>query len=161
DFADVKTVLADAGTALMGIGRATGEQRAAEAARAAISSPLLEASIEGARNVLFNVTGPPDLTLAEVDEAAQVITEAIDSRDANVIWGLIFDENMGEEVCITVVATGFEPKPKPPREAREERQEARAVEEERPARFAIEHRLEDIEEEIDIPTFLRTSRRSE
>jgi cell division protein FtsZ len=108
DFADVKAVMKDSGSALMGIGKAIGEDRAQEAARAAINSPLLEVSINGAKGVLFTIAGGPDLTMAEVNEAAQIITESID-RDAKVIFGAIIDEHMKKgEVKITVVATGFD-----------------------------------------------------
>ena len=108
DFADVKAVMKDSGSALMGIGRATGEERAHEAARAAINSPLLEVSINGAKGVLFNIAGGPDLTMAEVNEAAQIITESID-RDAKVIFGAVIDDKLKKgEVKITVVATGFD-----------------------------------------------------
>jgi len=107
DFADVKTIMQDAGSALMGIGRAAGDNRAIEAARAAIDSPLLELSIDGARGILFNITGGPDLGMYEIDEAAKAITEAADP-DANIIFGAIIDEAMSGEVKITVIATGFE-----------------------------------------------------
>ncbi|HPM28022.1 MAG TPA: cell division protein FtsZ [bacterium] len=106
DFADVKAIMKDAGSALMGIGRATGDNRAIEAARAAIDSPLLELSIDGARGILFNITGGPDLGMYEIDEAAKAITEAADP-DANIIFGSIVDEAMSGEVKITVIATGF------------------------------------------------------
>jgi cell division protein FtsZ len=107
DFADVRTIMADAGSALMGIGRGSGDNRAIEAARAAVDSPLLELSIEGAKGILFNITGGPDLGMYEIDEAAKVITEAADP-DANIIFGSIIDEAMAGEVKITVIATGFE-----------------------------------------------------
>lgn len=107
DFADVKTIMKDAGSALMGIGRATGDNRAIEAARAAIDSPLLELSIDGARGILFNITGGPDLGMYEIDEAAKAITEAADP-DANIIFGSIIDDAMSGEVKITVIATGFQ-----------------------------------------------------
>jgi len=107
DFADVKAVMKDSGSALMGIGRSSGDDRASEAARAAINSPLLEVSINGAKGVLFTVSGGHDLTMAEVNEAAQIITESID-RDAKVIFGAIIDETMKKgEIKVTVVATGF------------------------------------------------------
>lgn len=107
DFADVKAVMKDSGSALMGIGRATGEDRAQEAARAAINSPLLEVSINGAKGVLFNVSGGTDLTMSEVNESAQIITESID-RDARVIFGAVIDDKLKKgEVKITVIATGF------------------------------------------------------
>ena len=107
DFADVKAIMANAGSALMGIGRGNGDNRAIEAARAAIESPLLELSIDGAKGILFNITGGPDLGMYEIDEAAKAITEAADA-DANIIFGAIIDEAMQGEVKITVIATGFE-----------------------------------------------------
>src|SRR5918912_678111 len=106
DFADVRTIMRDAGSALMGIGVASGENRAGEAARTAVSSPLLEASIEGATGVLLNITGPPDLGLFEVNEAAEVVTGAAD-QNANVIFGAVIDEQLKDEVRVTVIATGF------------------------------------------------------
>lgn len=107
DFADVRTIMTNAGSALMGIGTGVGENRAATAARTAISSPLLEISIEGAKGVLFNITGGNDLTMQEVDEAAKQIAAAVDP-DANIIFGATIDENMVDQVKITVVATGFD-----------------------------------------------------
>ncbi len=107
DFADVKAIMSNAGSALMGIGRGNGDNRAIEAARAAIESPLLELSIDGAKGILFNITGGPDLGMYEIDEAAKAITEAADG-DANIIFGAIIDEAMQGEVKITVIATGFE-----------------------------------------------------
>src|SRR6266571_4837365 len=106
DFADVRTIMRDAGSALMGIGRATGENRAAEAARIAVSSPLLEASIEGATGILLNITGGSDIGLFEVNEAAEVVTGAAD-QNANVIFGAVIDDSLSEEVQVTVIATGF------------------------------------------------------
>ncbi|MFC1612680.1 cell division protein FtsZ, partial [Patescibacteria group bacterium] len=106
DFADVKTIMADAGTALMGIGRASGENRASEAAKAAIQSPLLETTIDGAKGVLFSVTGSLDLGMNEVSEAAKIITQNADS-DAKVIFGTVIDETLKDELRITVIATGF------------------------------------------------------
>src|SRR5581483_3935270 len=107
DFADVKSIMQDAGTALMGIGRAAGETRAADAAKAAINSPLLEMTIDGAKGVLFNITGGTNLGMFEIDEAAKVITRSIDA-DAKVKFGAVIDESMGDEVRITVIATGFD-----------------------------------------------------
>jgi cell division protein FtsZ len=107
DFADVRAVMRSAGSALMGIGRASGTDRAAEAAREAISSPLLEVSISGAQGVLFNVTGGPSLGLFEVDEAAEIIKEMADP-EANIIFGTVIDERMGDDLQITVIATGFD-----------------------------------------------------
>ncbi len=106
DFADVKTIMADAGSSLMGIGVASGENRATTAARAAIESPLLETSIEGARGILFVITAGPNLTMHEVNEAAEVITASSD-LDAKIIFGTVIDERMGDELKVTVVATGF------------------------------------------------------
>lgn len=107
DFADVKTVMQDAGSALMGIGRASGENRAHEAARLAINSPLLELSISGAKGVLFNISGNNDLGMAEVNEAANIITESIDN-EAKVIFGAVVDDKLKKgEMKITVIATGF------------------------------------------------------
>ena len=106
DFADVRTIMRDAGSALMGIGTPPGENRAAEAARTAVSSPLLEASIEGATGILLNVTGGSDIGLFEVNEAAEVVTGAAD-QNANVIFGAVIDDSIGDEVRVTVIATGF------------------------------------------------------
>ncbi len=108
DFADVKAVMQDAGTALMGIGTGRGETRAVDAAQAAISSPLLETSIEGATRILFNITGGSDLLLSEVEEAAQAIRAASDSPDTNVLFGVVMSDEPQEEVRITVLATGFD-----------------------------------------------------
>jgi cell division protein FtsZ len=107
DFADVKATMQNAGTALMGIGTAAGDHRAVEAAQAAISSPLLETSIEGALRVLINLTSGPDLTLSEANEAAQLITSLCDHREANVIFGWVPDAAMEGQVRVTVLATGF------------------------------------------------------
>lgn len=107
DFADVKAIMSNAGSALMGIGRASGDNRAVEAARQAIDSPLLETSIEGARGVLFNITGGKNMTMHEIDEAAKTITDAVD-EDANIIFGAVLDEDMDDDLQITVVATGFD-----------------------------------------------------
>ena len=107
DFADVKTVMSNAGSALMGIGRASGEDRAVKAAQQAIESPLLEVSIDGARGVLFNVIGGNDMTMHEINTAAETITNAADG-DANIIFGATISPDLGEEIIITVVATGFD-----------------------------------------------------
>lgn len=109
DFADVKTIMSNAGSALMGIGTAKGDNGAVEAAEAAIKSPLLEASIEGARGVLFNITGGKDLSLFDVNEASNAITEAVDP-EANIIFGAVIDENLDDEIRVTVIATGFNSK---------------------------------------------------
>lgn len=111
DFADVKTIMTNQGEALMGIGIGEGENRAVEAAKMAINSPLLETSIDGAKGILLNITGSSDLSLFEINEAAEIISEAADP-DANIIFGSVIDENLGDCVQITVVATGFgDPKP--------------------------------------------------
>src|SRR5205809_894455 len=102
----VRTIMRDAGSALMGIGQGTGENRAAEAARTAVSSPLLESSIEGATGILLNISGPTDLGLFEVNEAAEVVTGAAD-QNANVIFGAVIDDQLKDEVRVTVIATGF------------------------------------------------------
>jgi cell division protein FtsZ len=114
DFADIKSIMQDAGSALMGIGRAKGDNRAIEAARQAIDSPLLEVNIEGAKGVLFNITGGRNMSMHEIDEAAKVITEAIDPG-ANIIFGAVLDETMDDDIKITVVATGFDAKERPQR----------------------------------------------
>jgi cell division protein FtsZ len=120
DFADVRAVMADAGSALMGIGIGSGKSRAREAAMAAISSPLLESSIDGAKGVVFNITGGTDLTLHEVNAAAEIIYEVVDPN-ANIIFGAVIDERMQGEIRITVIATGFtgesSPAPEPARVA--------------------------------------------
>jgi len=107
DFADVRTIMSDAGSALMGIGTGVGENRASAAARMAISSPLLELSIDGAKGVLYNITGGADLTMNEVDEASKLIAAAVDP-DANIIFGATIDDQMVDQVKITVIATGFD-----------------------------------------------------
>src|SRR6058998_337985 len=137
DFADVRTIMRDAGSALMGIGVASGENRAGEAARQAVSSPLLEASIEGATGILLNVTGGADIGLFEVNEAAEVVTSAAD-QNANVIFGAVIDDALAEEIRVTVIATGFGParvrrrrRAEEPVEAPQEHEGAREVPAER------------------------------
>src|SRR4051794_31890981 len=107
DFADVRTIMHDAGSALMGVGSASGENRAAEAAKTAISSPLLETSVEGATGVLLNITGGSDLGLFEVNEAAEIVQSA-SAGDSNIIFGAVVDDSLGDEVRVTVIATGFD-----------------------------------------------------
>ena len=107
DFADVKTIMSDSGSALMGIGEASGDDRAVMAARMAVSSPLLEVSITGAKGVLYNITGGPDMTMTEVSDASAIIADSADA-DANVIFGATIDENMGSKIKISVIATGFD-----------------------------------------------------
>jgi len=148
DFADVRTIMRDAGSALLGIGRASGENRAAEAARSAVSSPLLEASIEGATGILLNVTGGSDIGLFEVNEAAEVVTSAAD-QNANVIFGAVIDDSLGGDVQVTVIATGFGGQSR-----RRRRRESQAVE--RPAAAAAAAEGFDVSQEVlDVPSFLR------
>ena len=146
DFADVRTIMRDAGSALMGIGEAEGANRAAEAARAAVSSPLLEASVEGATGILLNITGGPDIGLFEVNEAAEVVTGAAD-QNANVIFGAVIDETMNGRVRVTVIATGFD------RRFRRERLE-RTDDARPPAREGFDLPSDVLE----VPSFLRESR---
>jgi len=117
DFADVKTIMREAGSSMMGIGMGTGENRAVDAAKAAVMSPLLEVNITGARGILFNVTGGSDLGLFEVNEAAEVIREAADA-EANIIFGTVIDDRMRDEVKVTVIATGFDSSRKPKQQGR-------------------------------------------
>jgi cell division protein FtsZ len=166
DFADVRTIMHDAGSALMGIGSASGENRAAEAAKTAISSPLLETSVEGATGVLLNITGGSDLGLFEVNEAAEIVQSA-SAGDSNIIFGAVVDDALGDEVRVTVIATGFD---------RGRASGGRGVlfDVERPSRQGAESRertgprrrdvvmddsqrssLEISDDDIDIPPFLR------
>jgi cell division protein FtsZ len=175
DFADVRSIMQDAGTALMGIGRASGENRAQDAARMAVNSPLLELSIDGAKGVLFNITGGPNLGMFEIDEAAKAITKSIDP-EARVKFGAVIDEEMGDEVRITVIATGFDENTK---RSQPQPVQAAPVEERRtyvsptpaPTTPAPEPRVEprrpqftpisesapaqDSDDELDIPAFIR------
>jgi cell division protein FtsZ len=147
DFADVRTIMRDAGSALMGIGGASGENRAAEAARIAVSSPLLEASIEGATGILLNVTGGSDIGLFEVNEAAEVVTGAAD-QNANVIFGAVINDSIGDEVQVTVIATGFGGQAR--RRRRREAEHAAPI----PAAAATEG-FDVSHEVLDVPAFLR------
>jgi cell division protein FtsZ len=151
DFADVRTIMNEAGSALMGIGTASGENRATEAARSAVSSPLLESSIEGATGILLNVTGGSDIGLFEVNEAAQVVTSAAD-QNANVIFGAVIDESLEDEVRVTVIATGFGPaKVRRRRRAEEPADESRREQEgQQPA-----ERFEVGDDILEVPSFLR------
>jgi cell division protein FtsZ len=153
DFADVRTIMRDAGSALMGIGAASGENRATEAARSAVSSPLLESSIEGATGVLLNITGGPDMGLFEVNEAAEVVTGAAD-QNANVIFGAVIDQGARDEVRVTVIATGFGPE-----RYRRRRREARPEEEGAGTRTPRpeEGGFEVPEDILEVPSFLRDS----
>jgi cell division protein FtsZ len=150
DFADVRTIMRDAGSALMGIGTAAGESRAGEAARIAVSSPLLESSIEGATGILLNVTAGPDVGLFEVNEAAQVVTAAADPN-ANIIFGAVIDPSMAEEVRVTVIATGFGQSRH--RARRQER--PRVTVPDAPARRESGENFEIPAEMLDVPSFLR------
>ncbi len=141
DFGDVKTIMKDAGSALMGIGRASGEERAKEAARLAIDSPLLEASVDGAKGVLINITGGPDLGIHEAYEAAKIVKDVSDV-DANIILGAVIDDELNDEVKVTVIATGFGSE-----DGRMETEEQEA--------FAEEIQLDTNGDELDIPAFLR------
>ena len=155
DFADVRTIMSDAGSALMGIGSSNGENRASEAARTAINSPLLEDNVEGATGILLNITGGPELGLFEVNEAAGIIQDAADAN-SNIIFGAVIDEEMGEEVRVTVIATGFDHGRARPRTAREETRD-RVSRSDRRLRIGDTERsgLEIPDDEIDIPPFLR------
>jgi cell division protein FtsZ len=152
DFADVRTIMSDAGSALMGIGTASGESRANEAAKAAVSSPLLEETIEGATGMLLNITGGEDLGLFEVNEAAGVVVDTAD-KGANIIFGAVVDPSMGDEVRVTVIATGFEGFELLARRPAEVRRRGRRRE------IAPDQReirsLEVSDEDIDVPSFLK------
>jgi cell division protein FtsZ len=176
DFADVKAVMTGAGSALMGIGHGAGEDRAEEAAKTAISSPLLESSIEGARGVLLSIAGPTDLTLHEVNRAADAITR-VAHPDANIIFGAVVDDALGEEVRVTVIAAGFdrlteravhadsrigrlleEPTPLPTAiaEGRERTPVPSILEDEDEIFRPPESVAFDAEEDLDIPDFLKS-----
>jgi len=150
DFADVRTIMNEAGSALMGIGSAAGENRATEAARAAVSSPLLESSIEGATGILLNVTGGSDIGLFEVNEAAQVVTSAAD-QNANVIFGAVIDESLRDEIRVTVIATGFGPA----RLRRRRRAEEPADESKDEGQREPSERFELTDDVLEVPSFLR------
>jgi cell division protein FtsZ len=169
DFADVKAVMQTAGSALMGVGRATGEGRAVEAARNAINSPLLETTIDGASGVIFNVTGGPDLTLHEVQEAANVIYSAV-SDEANIIFGAVLDDRLHGEVLITVIATGFDmlvqsqPKARPTQASTPNQQQQRVEQQARPAQQVQQQQAQQSQSNelkkmasdiLDIPEFLK------
>src|SRR3979411_2062541 len=150
DFADVRTIMQDAGSALMGIGPAGGETRTAEAARAAISSPLLEESVDGATGIVLNITGGKDLGLFEVHDAAEIIQNEADPN-ANIIFGAVIDESMSDEVRVTVIGTGFDHRP-----GRAARRDTRARRDRGP-RIDDRQRssLEITDDDIDAPPFLR------
>ena len=168
DFADVRAIMTDAGSALMGIGQASGDNRALEAAHAAIESPLLDISIDGAKGVLFNITGGPDMSMYEIDEAAKAITEAADT-DANIIFGAIIDEAMQGEIKITVIATGFgegrKKKEEKPEEAKVTRMgdlgafsdlpQTTVSSEPEFGGATVEEKKEEEEKELEVPAFIR------
>ncbi len=184
DFADVKAIMSNAGSALMGIGRATGDKRAIIAAKEAVNSPLLEISIDGARGILFNISSGKTITMTEVNDAANIISAAADP-DANIIFGATIREDLGEEIKISVIATGFDenrrrlsgfvsrvspsfynqPQSQPPREDVDDSESDKSDPdldgvEEAPTqslkdKMNIKHREVEIEDDLDIPTFLR------
>jgi cell division protein FtsZ len=182
DFADVRTIMSEGGAALMAVGTAKGEERAREAAEKAISSQLLDITIDGARGILFNVTGGPDLTLFEVNQAAAIIKETA-HPDVNLIFGAVIDQNMKEEIRITVIATGFEragvprsiletPKPRPertqasaPARPAETAERSTPVDRSRMEPAAVQRQPAEFQprtfntEDLDIPTFLRNRSR--
>lgn len=152
DFADVRTIMVDKGLAHMGVGRATGENRAAEAAKQAISSPLIETSIVGATGVLLNVTGGSDLGLLEMDEACEIVREAADP-DANIIFGAVIDESLNDEIKITVIATGFDTEKM--EQAKASKSENKPIETIKEEETVAVTKDSDEEDEIEIPAFLR------
>jgi cell division protein FtsZ len=147
DFADVKTIMKERGLAHMGVGRATGENRAIEAAKQAIHSPLLETTIEGARGVLLNITGSSNLGLFEVNEAAELVAQAADPN-ANIIFGAVIDDNLPDEIRITVIATGFET-----------REKVKSKKVDKPLETIFTAKDRDKDEGPDVPVFLRNRRR--
>jgi cell division protein FtsZ len=172
DFADVKTIMSNKGSALMGIGVAAGENRAAEAAKKAISSPLLETSIDGAQGVLMNITGGSNLSLYEVQEAADIVATASD-QEVNMIFGSVINDNLKDEIIVTVIATGFndipaqqpkqtrpvfggqtKPNPGGPMKREPKREEPQQEQQQRP-----NTNQQQVEDTLDIPTFLRNRNR--
>jgi len=176
DFADVRAIMTNAGTALMGIGISSGENRARKAAEMAINSPLLEVNIEGARGVLFNITGNKDISMAEVNEAANLITQSSDP-DANIIFGTTIREEMKDEIKISVIATGFDQnrahlqnlmnnvrpqfvpvEDKPLEEIKKSKKAPKELKKKPLKKIdmdKIEHSEVEIEDDLDIPAFLR------
>ncbi|WP_430786101.1 cell division protein FtsZ [Virgibacillus flavescens] len=173
DFADVKTIMFDKGSALMGIGVATGENRATEAAKKAISSPLLETSIDGAHGILMNITGGANLSLYEVQEAADLVTSAADD-EVNVIFGSVINENLKDEIIVTVIATGFDenqkvdhtPKQRPiinhkqQAATRQYDEKPREQQQQQQQHQPQQNRVKQEEDTLDIPTFLRNRNRN-
>ncbi|WP_147802404.1 cell division protein FtsZ [Alkalicoccus halolimnae] len=171
DFADVKTIMSEQGSALMGIGVATGENRAADAAKKAISSPLLETSVDGAQGVLMNITGGSNLSLFEVHEAAEIVSSASD-QEVNMIFGSVINENLEDEIVVTVIATGFEERlqqqaaAKPQRQSKPQPQQSSQRKEsyvrQEPAQqeySAPEPEPKQEDDTLDIPAFLRNRRK--
>ncbi|WP_026566382.1 cell division protein FtsZ [Bacillus sp. UNC41MFS5] len=167
DFADVKTIMSNKGSALMGIGVSAGENRAAEAAKKAISSPLLETSIDGAQGVLMNITGGTNLSLYEVQEAADIVATASD-QEVNMIFGSVINETLKDEIIVTVIATGFKEETIQPKATRPTFGQAKPqmgnVKREQPKREEVQqepvrHTQVSQEETLDIPTFLRNRNR--
>ncbi|GAE33864.1 cell division protein FtsZ [Halalkalibacter akibai] len=168
DFADVKTIMSEKGSALMGIGIATGENRASEAAKKAISSPLLETSVDGAQGVLMNITGGSNLSLYEVHEAAEIVSAASDT-EVNMIFGSVINENLKDEIVVTVIATGFDDVPGPVNNHNQrpvvskvnkgQASQPQAQEEPKESRFAQPSpSTPEPTDTLDIPTFLRNRR---
>lgn len=147
DFADVRTIMENAGSALMGIGFGSDDNRAADAAKAAISSPLLEVSIHGAKGVLFNIVGGPDMGMKEINSAAQIIADAADP-DANIIFGAVVDENMKGKIKITVIAAGFDP-------VQDQRPRMTTIGRQEPGKIGHVPLQAVGEDELDVPAFLR------
>lgn len=163
DFADVRSIMTDAGSALMGIGTGVGENRATTAARMAAASPLLEISIDGARGILFNITGGPDLAMSEVNEAAKIIADSADA-DANIIFGATIDEDMVDQVKISVIATGFDETRQrlqkfaaPVKAVKLTTSEEEAKQDEEPP-IEKEPEIEEYDDGLDIPAYLRQGR---
>jgi len=173
DFADVRTVMSNAGTALMGMGIGSGEKRAMAAIKQAISSPLLDVSIEGAKGILFNIVGGPDLTMTEVDEAASIIAKTVDPN-ADIIFGAVIDEKMMDQIKITLIATKFDEgklnifnfKPTLKEETTSVKREEDPLlvnTNDSPLKKELDHQLDDMPEDeftdenegFDIPAFLR------
>ena len=175
DFADVKTIMSNKGSALMGIGAASGENRATEAAKKAVSSPLLETSIDGAQGVLMNITGGTSLSLYEVQEAADIVASASD-QEVNMIFGSVINEELKDDIVVTVIATGFnEEVIQPPKQTRptfggvkpntnqapkrEQQPKREEPQQQEPVRSNTNHNNQAAEETLDIPTFLRNRNR--
>lgn len=169
DFADVKTIMSNKGSALMGIGVSSGENRAAEAAKKAVSSPLLETAIDGAQGVLMNITGGSNLSLFEVQEAADIVASASD-QEVNMIFGSVINENLKDEIVVTVIATGFNEAEMAPKVTKPvmgntrpsihqstEKRAPQRVEQKEPTR--ISNNTSEEHSDIDIPTFLRNRNR--